>query len=368
MDRGILKVTVSAPGRICLFGEHMDWCGHEVLPSALDMRLFLEAEAVGGQFVEAFSYSPFNIYDEFNLKKIHIDWSSDLKYVGGVLKAFQKRELPYTIAGMNLRFLRTSKNGLRLPANKGLSSSAAMCVTVSAAVDLIHRFQNSTSYLVFTIMQNYLSKPETLTFYADMAYSGERKELGINCGQMDPYASAYGGILHIDCTTEPARVHRLEPKIELPLVVGDTRQPKDTPRILSWLGERFRTKEVRFIHGMENIVRIVQEAKEELEKPTPNRHKIGELMNENQCYLKEYLEVSGDCPISPSNLDDLIEAALHAGALGAKLSGSGGGGCMIALCDPGDEIKVMRAISQAGGEAYVTKVADKGLRIEAIDP
>jgi len=87
-------------------------------------------------------------------------------------------------------------------------------------------------------------------------------------------------------------------------------------------------------------------------------------MNLNQQYLAENLRVSGDCPVSPSKLDVLIEAALNAGALGAKLSGSGGGGCMIALCLPEDIVKVSEAIRRAGGHPYVTRVAERGLRLE----
>jgi len=343
------------------------------------MRLFIEAEVTDNNVVETFSYRPFVTYDKFNLEKVAVNWNSDLKYVGGVLTAFQKRnELPYQVGGMKLRFLKAediqkhfgyedAKDTLRdLPAKKGLSSSAAICVAISAAIDLTHRFRKLESKDQTSIF-DYVSKPETLTFFANMAYSGERKELGINCGQMDQYTSAYGGILYIDCTKEPARVHGLKPRTELPLVVGDTRQQKDTPKILAWLGERFEAREPKFIEGMKNIVKIVEEAREELEKPSPNRYKIGELMNENQYYLKNYLQVSGNCPMSPSRLDNLIDIALHAGALGAKLSGSGGGGCMIALCEPGDEMKVAKAINEEGGEAYATKVADKGLRIEFIE-
>jgi len=40
---------------------------------------------------------------------------------------------------------------------------------------------------------------------------------------------------------------------------------------------------------------------------------------------------------------------------------------MIALCEPGEEMKVAEAINEAGGEAYTTKVADKGLRIEFME-
>jgi galactokinase len=370
---------VSAPGRLCLFGEHMDWCRHQVLACAIDMRTFVEAEADSDNIVETFSFPPFTRQEKFYMPDLSINWNSDLKYVGGVLRAFKKRRtLPYKIKGTKLSFLEASNVQEQLnceeddevlkdlPVSKGLSSSAAMCVAISAAIDLTHRLRNMDLQGQSSVL-DYVLKPETLTFYADMAYSGERKELGINCGQMDQYASAFGGILHIDCTQEPAMVNQLKPKIELPLVIGDTKQPKDTPRILGWLGERFAVKETRFIEGMEDIVEIVEEARKELEKPIPNRHKIGELMNENQQYLAEYLQVSGNCPVSPSRLDELIETSLEAGALGAKLSGSGGGGCMIALCEPGDQKKVASAINEAGGKAYTTKVAEQGVRIELLE-
>ena len=47
------------------------------------------------------------------------------------------------------------------------------------------------------------------------------------------------------------------------------------------------------------------------------------------------------------------------------MSGSGGGGCIIALCEPGDEVKAAQAINKEGGKAYITKVAGKGVRIES---
>jgi len=357
----------------------MDWCGHKVLACAVDMRIFVEAEATQGNVVEVSSFSPFTAKDSFNLENISWDHRSDLRYIGGVLKAFQKRKnLPYKIQGMKTRFLRAEEAQKRLstehtnvkfkdlPVSKGLSSSAAMCVAISATIDLTHRFQDTNPKNRSSIV-NYVSKPETSTFYADMAYTGERKELGVNCGQMDQYASAFGGILHIDCTKEPAKVNRLKPRTKLPLVIGDTKQPKDTPKVLGWLGERFKAKEPKFIEGMRNIIRIVEEAKKELEKQSPSRQKIGELMNENQHYLKNNLRISGDCPVSPSRLDKIIDASLKAGALGAKLSGSGGGGCMIALCEPGDETKIAQAISEAGGEPYITKVADQGVRVESLN-
>ena len=119
-----------------------------------------------------------------------------------------------------------------------------------------------------------------------------------------------------------------------------------------------------FLEGVNGIVSVVLEAKRELSKSKPDLYKLGELMNLNQHYLAKYLKVSGDCPISPNRLDVLIKAASDAGALGAKLSGSGGGGAMVALCLPEDVGRVSEAIRSVGGHPYVTKVADTGLRLE----
>lgn len=137
---------------------------------------------------------------------------------------------------------------------------------------------------------------------------------------------------------------------------------------MTWLGERFTKKERLFIEGVKGIVKVVSEARKELDKASPDLKKVGELMNLNQRYLSENLKISGECPISPSNLDKLINASLDAGALGAKVTGSGGGGSIIALCE--DEMQreeVAKAIGKTGGKAYATKIGPVGLRVELVN-
>ena len=362
------RAIISAPGRACLFGEHMDWCGYYVIPVAIDMRSFLEVcpnDKTG--FVEVYSYPPFTTYAEYNLGDLKIDMGSDLRYIGGVLKAMLIERHLNGSEGLRLRFIKadevsglTGEDGLLdLPVKKGLSSSAAISVLTAAALEIASANPGDELHI-----RGMLEEEEKLAKYASFAYAGENKVLGINCGQMDQYASAYGGLLFIDCSSEPAKVERLSPKGEIPLVIGDTGQGKDTPRILAWLGERFKRKEPEFMDGVEGIVDVVLEARGELRKNKPDLYKLGELMNLNQHYLAKYLKVSGDCPVSPNRLDALIKAALDAGALGAKLSGSGGGGAMIALCLPDDVCRVADAIRGVGGNPYVTRVADRGLRLE----
>jgi len=84
---------------------------------------------------------------------------------------------------------------------------------------------------------------------------------------------------------------------------------------------------------------------------------LGELMNINHALL---------CAVGVSNevLERLIFAAKKAGALGAKLTGAGGGGCMIALTEPKNLNRVKKAIEQASGKAFVARRTSDGAKIE----
>ena len=78
-------------------------------------------------------------------------------------------------------------------------------------------------------------------------------------------------------------------------------------------------------------------------------------MNKNQ----EFLRALG---VSSVELEQLIHTAINSGAYGAKLTGAGGGGCMIALSDKPDKIKA--ALDNAGAEAFVVKTNQPGVRFE----
>jgi len=86
--------------------------------------------------------------------------------------------------------------------------------------------------------------------------------------------------------------------------------------------------------------------------------KGGGLMNKNQEHLREI-------EVSHPKLEKLIRSSLNAGALGAKLTGGGGGGIMIALCKNGaDQSKIARAIAKSGGRPIITKLGANGVRRE----
>jgi mevalonate kinase len=68
--------------------------------------------------------------------------------------------------------------------------------------------------------------------------------------------------------------------------------------------------------------------------------------------------------VSDESLEWLISASRKAGALGAKLTGAGGGGCMVALAKSEGLEKVLEAIVGAGGRPFIAKKTDEGVRVE----
>ncbi|NIR01699.1 MAG: GHMP kinase, partial [Gemmatimonadales bacterium] len=87
-----------------------------------------------------------------------------------------------------------------------------------------------------------------------------------------------------------------------------------------------------------------------------DRVRLGELFTKHHEQLRDGIRVS------TPKIDRMLEAALEAGALGGKINGSGGGGCMFAYA-PGREAEVAEALERAGGRAYPVTV-DDGARSE----
>ena len=222
-------------------------------------------------------------------------------------------------------------------ANAGTSSSSALVVAW-------------TAFLLATQNGNLPHEREDVARFAHKAEVVEFDEPG---GMMDHYASAVGGLLHIDCR-EPITVTHLAAKLE-GFVLGDTGVPKNTTGTLR--GSRDDTRaglgilkrhipdfdlrrtplsqaEEYFPLMPENVRRRVRanfinrdlcvEARELLsEERVADEARLGRLLYEHQVQLRDGIGVSHP------RLDALIEAGMAAGALGGKLNGSGCGGCMF---------------------------------------
>jgi mevalonate kinase len=132
----------------------------------------------------------------------------------------------------------------------------------------------------------------------------------------------------------------------LKLVIGHTGRDRDTrgrvARVAELHAERGEETRARF----SAIAQLVERGRRAVENGRPGE--LGEAMRENQRHL-EALEVS--CP----EIERMCAIADDAGAVGAKLTGGGGGGCVIALA-PGREAEVRAAWERAGFRAFVSTV------------
>ena len=90
---------------------------------------------------------------------------------------------------------------------------------------------------------------------------------------------------------------------------------------------------------------ITKAAKREFEKKRLDHKVIGQLMNEHHHVLKTQLK------ITPALMDRMIDNANEAGALGSKIVGSGGGGCIVAIAAEDNEQKIIDQIKAAGAKA-----------------
>jgi galactokinase len=128
----------------------MDWCGLYVMPAAIDARIFVEASPLPGHYVEVRSFKPFQTRAFFDLRNLRTE-PSDLRYVGAVLKAVLLGKRITSENALAIKLLKGkdvakdcgvidgSGRSNDLPAKKGLSSSAALCIAIAAAADLITR-------------------------------------------------------------------------------------------------------------------------------------------------------------------------------------------------------------------------------------
>jgi mevalonate kinase len=220
-----------------------------------------------------------------------------------------------------------------IPVAAGLGSSAAVVTAVTAAVG--------------ALLDLKMSKEDVFR----ITFESEKVVHGTPSG-VDPAISTFGGTLlfQIDTGFKP-----LETKTNMPLVIGDTGVERSTrtqvEKVRDMMNNYPRVGDPMRKAAREVVLRAIDAFKEN------DLRTVGELMNINQALL------SG-LGVSDESLECLINAARKAGALGAKLTGAGGGGCMIALAESERLEQVSEAIMRAGGRPFTARKTDEGVRIE----
>lgn len=348
------KGYISAPGRICLFGEHQDYLGLPVIPMAINKRLTLHYELQQNPSQVELNSNRLQQSEEILLSSIPQLNGSPYDYLKAVLIYFWRNNPSFLPSNI---FINSD-----IPIRAGLSSSAALLT--------------SMVYLLSNIILNRKYNANTI---AEIAYLCEHDILGISCGRMDQYASSLGGIFHMTPHENPD-ITTLNPMKGAFFIIGNSgvARKADTPLkkiqqdIIEAL-KSFKNPDLKELHEMEvksaeiselykkrllgviGVRNNAQNAYEELIKTKIDLSYIGQLLTEQQTYLRENYQVSHP------RLDTMCEIALKEGALGSKLTGAGFGGAMFALAaEKSEAIKIRKALQQHG-ESHITQI-DMGVK------
>ena len=299
-----------APGRICLLGDNADLIEKPALAAAISAFLTVRLTKRADRQVILVG-SDLDLRESFAMDG-PFPLDGRLKY----LKAVHRRLEPHIDCGYE------AVVSSQIPISAGLSSSTALCIGFIRALALAYGFALSAGEV------------------AELSFIIEKDDLDIECGRMDQYAIAFGGVTYIQ-TGEQAGVEKLKVR-SLPIVVADTREAHDTRELQKWLRRRIAQREPLLLGSLARVVDIVEKGRAAL--VANDLPALGRLMSEQQ--IEENLMGT-----ATERLRELCRVALEAGALGAKQMGAGGGGCMIALC-PGRVSPVQLALEAVGGQAW----------------
>ncbi|WP_455367589.1 mevalonate kinase [[Eubacterium] cellulosolvens] len=336
-----MDIVTSSPGKVILFGEHGVNRQQPAIAAAVDLRLLCHISVREDGMYRFCSKTREETYDLKDLRtfKREVDLLRESNAFDEIRERARDFFAPtrYVLAyvleraqcpGLDVEW-RSS-----LPLGAGLGSGAAASTSMALAV------MKSSGYH---------PKPDELAF---LAWQGDYIAHGGVASSLDSSTCAYGRLIHYT-VADGAKPFPFD--ISLPLVIGDTRVQKNTAavntHVRTWLDAH--PERMHLFRDMGFLAREAGKALEARDFPT-----LGRFINLNQLILEK---LGTSCP----EIDNLIEASMGAGALGAKISGSGGGGVIIALTEPGRQAEVAKAIERVGGLGIITEAGAEGTRVES---
>jgi galactokinase len=335
----------AAPGRVNLIGEHTDYNDGFVLPIALAQRTIATAEALPAPdrwVVTSLGQQETVTIAVDDLRPGAIGgWAA---YVAGVIWALRE-------AGVEVPSARLSIES-DLPMGAGLSSSAALeCAVLSALCDLA-------------------GSAIPVAERPGIAQRAENVYVGMPCGIMDQTASIRcqaGHALFLDCRSLAVRQVPFDPAAAgLALLVIDSRTPHrhteneyaqrraaceatasslgivalrdigDLDGAMARLSDDVVRRRVR--HVVTENLRVLS---------TVEALEAGDWRTVGQLFTRSHASMRDDYEITVPTVDLAVEVALREGALGARMTGGGFGGCVLALT-PADAVEAVRsAVAEA---------------------
>ena len=349
-------ISIQAPARICLFGDHQDYLGLPIIACAIDRYIYLSAHP-NEDAILRINLPDISVQREIDLNQSIQPVSNNDHYVSALKELELEGCIPNKGYDIEIKG--------NIPVNAGLSSSSAIIV----------------AWITFLLEAFGSDKTITPEYIAQLAYRAEVLHYKAPGGMMDQYSISIGNLLFLNTINGK---HTIINNNLQSLIVGESGIPKETLDVLSNLkgyaleaiatvqaktqnfkienatmkdyesNKAYVSEKLRPIfYGAIKNYEITKSAFNCLKKDEIDLNEVGRLMNAHHTVLKDILKIT--VPI----IDKMIDGALAKGALGAKIVGSGGGGCIVALADETNEENVIKGILDAGASAaYKVSISD----------
>ncbi|MCK5627884.1 mevalonate kinase [Candidatus Bathyarchaeota archaeon] len=302
-------------GKVILFGEHFVVHGVPGIVSAINSRAEAEVRITSGKI---------EISDERKGAKGYAE-EKKTQQIESIERMLKTMGLDPKTTSLQIML------GGNLPSFSGIGASAASSVAIARAIAEEYK----------KVMSD--EKINQIAYEAEKAYAG-------NPSGIDNTAATFGGLIWFKKNLKggPNIIERLTIREPIEIIIGNTGIVANTKAMVAGVAARKNSKAKHYDRVFKQAEELVSTAKVALKEF--NLRKIGRLMDENHSLLNEI-------GVSSKELDFLVGIAREQGALGAKLTGGGGGGCMTALT-PTRELqeKVANAIEQEGFKVLKTVI------------
>jgi mevalonate kinase len=316
-------ITATAPGKIILFGEHAVVYGRPAIAVPVNK---VRARAVvmadpRGRFGEIRITAP-DVGLETSLEELPEDHPIRAA-VEGVLSELGIARAP----ACTLRITST------IPISAGMGSGAAVSVAIMRA------------------FSRFLGNPLSNARVSELAFEVEKIHHGTPSGIDNTVITCGMPVYYV--RGQPLETLRLPSPFKI--IIGDTGLLSPTALAVGELRRAWQMNQDKYEAVFDSVAGIVKGARSDIENG--NMGEIGPLMYQNHKYLRQM-------GVSSPELDRLVEVARSAGAAGAKLSGGGKGGNMIALTNDGGAVEIESALRNAGAVRTIVTTIEESKSIQ----
>ena len=310
-----MKSIASAPGKVILFGEHFVVYGVKAILCSINKRVTVTAEKTNERKISINS----------KIGKLVLEPDKSILEINSPLKPF------YYLAS---KAIENQNTGIQIqidseiPLGVGLGSSSACCVAGAAAI--------------FKLFGE-ISKKKIL----ELAIEAE-KTIFENTSGADCTVCVYGGIMEYD---KKQGFKKIEDEPNFQLVIANSNIEHSTESMVSEVKAFTIKNKEEFSKLLDQELELVEDVLKLLKEN--NTIKLGEKINQNQ----KYLETIG---ISNNQLRKMIEIGQKT-SFGAKITGSGGGGCIFAITDESNLEDTLKEFKDNNFECFSVEIDFKGL-------